>query len=110
MALYGPAAHFNVVLVAMRKTGPGAIVAIASGYYGSPDVPGTTLVLQPGERVRVQLPAEIRPGVGMEPILTTDPQPVRIKAFVMIEGDSMRAAYSDNALAIELRERHRRQE
>ena len=29
-------------------------------------------------RLRVQLPAEIRPGPGMEPELTRDPQPVRI--------------------------------
>jgi hypothetical protein len=105
-----PGVHFNVALVAMRKTAPGATVAIAPGYYGSPDAPGTTVVLQPGERVRVQLAAEIRPGAGMEPVPTIDPHPVRIKAFVMIEGELMQAAYSDNALTIELSERHRRQD
>src|SRR4051794_23670298 len=105
-----PGVRFNVALVAMRKSGPGPPVAIASGYYGSPDEPGTTLVLLPGERVRVQLPAEIRPGPGMEPELTSDPQPVRIKAFVTIEGEWMQSTYSDNALTIELRERVRRPE
>src|SRR5262249_2114842 len=86
----------------MGKTRLGAPVAIASGFYGSPDVGGTTLVVQPGERVRVQLPAEVRPGPFMEPTLTTDPQSVRIKAFVMIESESLQAAYSDNVLTIEL--------
>ena len=63
--------------------------------------------MQPGERVRVHLPAEIRPGPGMEPALTTDPQSVRIKAFVTIEGESMQAVYSDNMLEIELSRRVR---
>jgi hypothetical protein len=103
-----PGVHFDVALMAVQKTGgSGAFIAIASGYYGSPDVPGTTLELQPGERVRVQLPAEIRPGPGMEPVLTTDPQPVRIKAFVTIEGESPLSAYSDNVLTIELSQRIR---
>jgi hypothetical protein len=97
-----PRVHFNVALYAMGKTRPGAPIAITSGYYGSTDVGGTTLVLKPGERVRVQLPAEVRPGPGMEPTLTTDPQSVRIKAFVMIEGESLQAAYSDNVSTIEL--------
>jgi hypothetical protein len=93
----------------VRKTGgTGAFIAIGSGYYGSPNVAGTAMVLQPGERVRVQLPAEIRPGPGMEPELTSDPQPVRVKAFVMMEGESMQSTYSDNALAIELSARIRR--
>jgi hypothetical protein len=106
-----PGVEFGVALVAVPKTGgAGAFVAFGSRYYGSPDVPGTTLVLAPGERVRVQLPAELRPGPGMEPVLTTDPQSVRIKAFVMIQGEVLHAAYSDNALTIELSERIRRHE
>jgi hypothetical protein len=86
------------------------LIAFGYGYYGSPDVPGTTLVLEPGERVRVQLPADIRPGPGWNRSLTTDPQSVRIKASVMIEGEVMRAVDSDNTLAIELSERIRRHE
>jgi hypothetical protein len=102
-----PGVHFNVALVAVQKTGAtGGLIATASGYYGSPNVPGTSMELQPGERVRVQLPAEIRP-VGMEPILTTDPQPVRIKAFVMIKGKLMQGAYSDTTVEIELSQRYR---
>jgi hypothetical protein len=100
-----PAIRFGVALVAMTKTGPGATISSSVGFYGSPDVPGTTLALEPGERVRVQLPAQIWPGPGMAPVLTTDPQPVRIKAFVMIERDSMLAEYSENTLEIELSHR-----
>jgi hypothetical protein len=102
-----PGVHFGVALVAMRKAGPGAIIANAPGYYGSPDIGGTTLELKPGERVRVQLPAHLgwSAGPGMELVLTTDPQPVRIKAFVMIEGESLQAVYSDNALEVQLSRR-----
>jgi hypothetical protein len=101
-----PGVHFNVALVVARKTGgSGAFIAIASGYYGSLDSGGTTLVLQPGERVRVQLPADVRPGPGMEPALTTDPQPVRIKAFVTIDAAWTQSAYSENVLTIELSQR-----
>jgi hypothetical protein len=104
-----PGVHFNVALVAVRKTGrTGAFIASGSGYYGSPNVAGTSMVLQPRERVRVQLPAQIRPGPGMEPLLTSDRQSVHIKAFVMMDGESMRAAYSDNELVIELSEPVRR--
>ena len=35
-------------------------------------------------------------------MLTPNPQPVRIKAFVMIDRESMMAEYSENALEIEL--------
>ena len=92
----------------MTKTGPGASIS-SVGFYGSLDVPGTTLALEPGERVRVQVPAQIWPGPGMTPVLTTDPQPVRMKAFVMIEHDSMLAEYSENTLEIELNHRFQRQ-
>jgi hypothetical protein len=102
-----PGVHLSVALVAVSKTGARTLIAFGYGYYGSPDVPGTTLVLEPGERVRVQLPADIRPGRGWNRSLTTDPQSVRIKASVMIEGEVMRAVDSDNALTIELSERIR---
>ena len=64
-------------------------------------------MVQPGERVRVQLPADVRPGPGMEPAQTTDPQPVRIKAFVTIDAAWTQSAYSDNAVTIELSQRPR---
>jgi len=101
-----PGVQFSVALVAVRKTGDtGAMIAFGSGYYGSPDVPGTTLVLQPGDRVRVQLPADIRPGPGLESALTPDPQPVRLKASVIIDAAWTQSAYSDNVLTIELSQR-----
>jgi hypothetical protein len=40
----------------------------------------------------------------MDPVLTTDSQPVRIKAFVMIEREAMLAEYSENTLQIELKQ------
>ena len=93
--------QFRVSLVAMTRSGHVPILT-ASGFYGSLDVPGTTLVLQPGERARVQLPGTIWPGPGMDTALTTDPQHVRIKAFVTIYRESMMADYSENTLQIEL--------
>lgn len=66
-------------------------------------------MLEPVERVRVQLPALIRRLPGMEPVLTTGPQSVPIKTSVMIEGERMHA-YSDDTMAIELSERIRPQE
>jgi hypothetical protein len=103
-----PGVHFSVALVAVSKTGARTLIAFGYGYYGSPDVPGTTLVLEPGERVRVQLPADIRPGRGWNRSLTTDSQSVHIKASVMIEAEVMRAVDSNNTLAIELSDRIRR--
>lgn len=98
-----PGVHFGVALVAMTRKGPGAIIASGYRFHGSLDVPGTTVVLEPGERVRVQLPAQVLPGPGMDPVLTADPQPVRIKAFVMIEREGLLAEYSENTLQIELK-------
>lgn len=97
-----PGVHFQVALVAMSKKGPGMIITNGVGFYGSLNVPGTTVVLEPGERVRVQLAAEIRQGLDMDPALILNRQPVRIKAFVMIERESMMAEHSENALEIEL--------
>jgi hypothetical protein len=99
-----PGVYFHVALFAMTRKGPGALIASGYGFYGSLDVPGTTVVLQPGERARVQLPAEVRPGLGMDPVLTADPQPVQIKAFVMIDREAMLAQYSENTLQIEVKQ------
>jgi hypothetical protein len=99
-----PGIHFQVALFAVTRKGPGALIASGYGFYGSPDAPGTTVVLQPGERARVQLPAQVLPGLGMDPMLTTDSQPVRIKAFVMIEREAMLAEYSENTLQIALKQ------
>ena len=98
-----PGVWFHVSLVAMNGNRQGAFITQAFGYYGSLDRPGTTAVLQPGERARVQLPAEIRPGPAMDPALTADPQPVRIKALVGIERRSLSGVFSENTLEIELR-------
>lgn len=87
----------------MNGNRQGAFITEGFGYYGSLDAPGTTAVLQPGERARVQLPAEIRPGPGMDPVLTADPRLVRIKAFVGIERRGLSGAFSDNTLEVELR-------
>lgn len=97
-----PGVHFRVALVAMSKKAPGTIITSGVGFYGSLDVPGTTVVLEPGERARVQLPSEIRQGLDMDPALTLNPQPVRIKAFVMIERNAMMTEYSENTLEIYL--------
>jgi hypothetical protein len=43
-----PGVHFRVALVAMSKKGPGMIITNGVGFYGSFDVPGTTVVLEPG--------------------------------------------------------------
>ena len=61
-----PGVTFNVALFAMTGNRPGAILTRGFGFYGSLDAPGATAVLQPGERARVQLPAQIIPGVGMD--------------------------------------------
>lgn len=95
---------FHVALVAMSGPRPGATLTRGFGFYGSLDAPGTTAVLQPGERARVQLSAQIVPGVGMNPVLTADSQPIRIKTLVVIESKSRSpSAISENTLEIELR-------
>jgi hypothetical protein len=102
-SVLAPGVSLHVALVAMNGTRQGAFITEGFGYYGSLDAPGTTAVLQPGERARVQLPAEIRPGPGMDPVLTADPRLVRIKAFVGIERRGLSGAFSDNTLEVELR-------
>ena len=97
-----PGVHFNVALTARDKKGSRAILATGPGFYGSADVAGTTFVVQPGERVRVQLAAQIYTGPGFDPPLSVDPRPVRLQAFVMIERDHMVAEYSGNTLEVEL--------
>ena len=101
-----PGVHFSANLVAMTKKGQEALITGGFGFYGSLNVPGTTLVLQPGERARVQVPGKISPGPDIESVLTTDwPQHAHIKALVMIDGESIQPEYSDNALEIELTRR-----
>ena len=97
-----PGVHFAVALVIMTKKGPGAIIASGSFFYGSLDVPATTVVLQPGERARLQLPAVVSPLTGMNPVLTQDPQQVQVRAFVMIEREVMLSVYSENTLPLQL--------
>ena len=78
------------------------LALIASPRQQAPDVPGTTVVLQPGERARLQLPASVSPLAGMDPVLTQVPQQVLIRAFVMIELDGWLSVYSENTLPLEL--------
>jgi hypothetical protein len=98
-----PASSFEVYLVAMRGHTQGAIIAQTDRFYGSLNAPGTTAVLQPGERARVQLPAWIRWGM-MEPALSAERQPMRIKALAAIEREELSTAVSENTLQIELRD------
>jgi hypothetical protein len=94
-----PGVRFGVALVAMTTKGTGAIIASGFAFYGSLDVPGTTVVLQPGERARVQVPAQ----VGTGGVRTTESRSVRIKALVMIEREELQLGeLSENTLQIEL--------
>jgi len=100
-----PGIHFNVALVAATPKGLGAFISSGPGFYGSLGAPGTTAVLAPGDRARVQLPGLVMPGPGMDPELTADPQPERIKAFAIIDGNTTQSEYSENSLEIELKRR-----
>jgi hypothetical protein len=96
-----PGVRFGVALLMMTKKGPGGIIASGPFFYGSPNVPATSVVLQPGERARVQLPAMLLPAV-MDPVLSHDPQQLLVRAFVMIEREVMLSVYSENTLPLEL--------
>jgi hypothetical protein len=100
-----PGARLRIALYAMnRRNQPDPRLTATLEFYGSPGAPATTAVLQPGERARVKLPALITRSAGMDPALTADPQPVRIKAFVSVERESgTTVALSENTLQIELR-------
>jgi hypothetical protein len=99
-----PGVHFAVALVLWTKNRAGAIITQGGMFFGSLDAAGTTVVLQPGDRARVQLPARVVTGPGMDPVLTADWQSVSVKAFVTIERDGLYVSeYSDNALQIELK-------
>jgi hypothetical protein len=49
----------NFVLVSRTKGKYNGVVASGPGLYGSSQVPGTTMIVHPGERLRVRVPARV---------------------------------------------------
>ena len=74
----------------------GGVVAVGPGLYGSRQVPGTTMTLQPGERLRVRVPATVTlPGWGRA--LTDTPQTVEVAAMFQFQrGDRPGVELSQN--------------
>jgi hypothetical protein len=87
---------------ALFSKGSNEIIAVGPALYGSRAQPGTTMILHPGERLRVRVPATVA-RMDRRP-LSEDPQLLDLYASFHTRENPCRSVFerSPNALAIQL--------
>lgn len=89
-------------VVSRTKGKLNGLVAVGFGLYGSRQVPGTTMTLDPGERLRVRVPATVTLH-GSHWALTDTPQTVEVAAMFMFQrGHRSGAELSLNRRTVQL--------
>jgi hypothetical protein len=88
---------------ALFSKGSNELIASSPGLYGSRAVPGTTMILNPGERLRVRVPATVARLDPTHP-LPEDPQLLEVYGAFHTGESPCRSIFarSQNALAIQV--------